>query len=119
MVKDLPANEGDARDVGLIPGWVRSPGGGSGNPLLYSCLGNPMDRGAQWAAVHGVAESQTGLSFSALSLQTEPCVFKLKDFGKAWEGEKEGMEFREEALSFLKTYNVPVTGPCCLHEHPI
>ena len=42
----------------LIPGWGRSPGGGHGNPLRYSCLETPKDRGAWWAAVHGVAKSQ-------------------------------------------------------------
>ena len=57
MVKNPPANSGDARDVGSIPGSGRSPGDGNGNPLQYSCLGNPTDRGAQWAAVHRVAES--------------------------------------------------------------
>jgi len=46
MVKNLSANAGDARDAGLIPGWGRSPGGGNGNPLQYSCLGNFMGRGA-------------------------------------------------------------------------
>ena len=46
MVKNLPANAGDAREVGSIPGWGRSPGGGNGNPFQYSCLENPMDRGA-------------------------------------------------------------------------
>ena len=46
MVKNPPANAGDTRDAGLIPGSGRSPGGGNGNPLQYSCLGNPMDRGA-------------------------------------------------------------------------
>ena len=45
----------NARDQGLIPGSGRSPGEGNGNPLQYSCLGNPMDRGAWWATVHGVA----------------------------------------------------------------
>ena len=54
MVKILPANTGDARDLGLIPGLGRSPGERNGNPLQYSCLGNPMDRGALWAMVHGV-----------------------------------------------------------------
>ena len=55
-----PANAGDIRDTGLIPGWGRSPGGGYGNPLQYSCLENPMDRGAWWATVHRVAkESDT------------------------------------------------------------
>ena len=46
MVKNLSAKAGDARDAGLIPGLGRSPGGGNGNPLQYSCLGNPTDRGA-------------------------------------------------------------------------
>ena len=49
MVKNLPANAGDTRDTGSIPGLGRSPGGGNGNPLQHSCLGNPMDRGA-WLA---------------------------------------------------------------------
>ena len=53
VVKNLPANAQDAR---LIPGSGRSPGGGNGNPLQYSCLGNPMDRGAWQAAVHGVTK---------------------------------------------------------------
>ena len=57
MVKNPPATTGDIRDVGLIPGSGRSPGGGRGNPPQYSCLENPMDRGAWWAAVHGVSES--------------------------------------------------------------
>ena len=58
MVKNLPANVGDAGEVS-IPGSGRSPGGGHGTPLQYSCLGNPMDRGAWQATVHGVAKSQT------------------------------------------------------------
>ena len=62
MVKDLPANAGDIRDAGSIPGLGRSLGGGHGNPLQYSCLENPMDRGAQWAAVHGVAKNQIQLN---------------------------------------------------------
>ena len=49
-------------DLGLIPGLGRSPGEGNGYPLQYSCLENPMDRGAWWATVHGVAKSQTRLS---------------------------------------------------------
>ena len=55
--KDLPANAGDLRDVGSVPGLGRSPGGGHGNPLQYSCPENPMDRGAWRTTVHGVAES--------------------------------------------------------------
>ena len=56
MVKNLPANAGDARDVGLIPGLGRFPRGGHGNPLQYSCLENPMDRGAWQATIHGVTK---------------------------------------------------------------
>ena len=52
----------NATDPGSIPGSRRSPGEGNGNPLQYSCLGNPMDRGARWATVHGVAMSRTQLS---------------------------------------------------------
>ena len=57
VVKNLPANAGDARDTGLIPGWGRSPGGGNGNLLQDSCLKNPMDRRAWRATVHGVKKS--------------------------------------------------------------
>ena len=61
MVKSLPANAGGLRDVGSNPGSERNPGGGHGNPLQYSCLDNPMDRGARRAAVHRVKKSQTRL----------------------------------------------------------
>ena len=58
-VKNPPANAGDLRDMGSVPGPGRSPGGGHGNPLQYSCLENPMDRGAWRATVHGVAKRLT------------------------------------------------------------
>ena len=61
VVKNLPANARDVRDAGLILGLGRSPGGRHGNPLQYSCLENPMDRGAWRAMVHGVTESWTQL----------------------------------------------------------
>ena len=54
VVKNLPANAGDIRDMGSNPGSGRSPGGGHGNPLQYFCLENPMDRGAWWVTVHGL-----------------------------------------------------------------
>ena len=66
VVKNLATNARDAGDSGLIPGSGRSPGGGNGNPLHYSCLGNPMDRGAWWARVHG------GHKTVRHSLVTEP-----------------------------------------------
>ena len=61
MVKNPPANAGDTGDAGLIPRLGRSPGKENGNPLQYSCLENLMDRGAWWATVHGVSQSQTQL----------------------------------------------------------
>ena len=59
VVNNLPANAGDIKDMGLIPGSGRSLGGENGNPLQCSCLENPMDRGAWWAIVHEIAESAT------------------------------------------------------------
>ena len=57
--KEPPANAGDKRDLGLIPGLERFPGEENGNPFQYSCLENPMDRGAGGTTVHGVVESWT------------------------------------------------------------
>ena len=57
VVKNPPANAGDLRDVGSIPRLGRSPGVGNGNPLQYSCLKNPIDRGAWWAMFHRVQKS--------------------------------------------------------------
>ena len=59
LVKNPPAYTRDTRDVGSVTGSGRSPGGGNGNPLQYSCLENSVDRGAWWATVHGVANSRT------------------------------------------------------------
>ena len=59
MVKNLPVNARDLGDAGSIPGLGRSPREGKGNPLQYSCLENPRDRGAWWAVVHGVAKGPT------------------------------------------------------------
>ena len=62
VVKNPPANAGDTGDTGSIPGSGRSSGGGNGNPFQFSCLGNPMDRGAWRATVHRVAKSWTQLT---------------------------------------------------------
>ena len=74
VVKTPPAKEGDLRDSGLIPGSGRSPGEGKGNPLQYSCLENPMDWGAWWATIHGIAKSRTLLSDFCVF-----CVCDMKD----------------------------------------
>ena len=61
VVKKLPADAGDIRDTGSIPGSGKFPGGGHGNPLQYSCLENPRDRGAWWAMVHAAAAAAKSL----------------------------------------------------------
>ena len=76
LTRDFPGgSEGkasafNAGDLGLIPGWGRSPGEGNGNPLQYSCLENPMDGEAWWAIVHGVTKSRTRLSDLTLTISS-------------------------------------------------
>ena len=80
VVKNMPANAGNAGDAGLIPGLRRSPEKGNDNPLQCSFLGNPMDRGAWWATGHGVTKCQTGLNtyiykiFQPLPMLLQPAV---------------------------------------------
>ena len=62
QVKVLPANSGDLTDVGSVSGLKKFSGGGHGNPLQYSCLQNPRNRGSWWATVYGIAQSQTQLT---------------------------------------------------------
>ena len=76
VVKNLPDNAGDTGNAGSVSGLGWSPGVGNGNPLQYSCLENPMDRGAWQATVHGVAKSQTWLSTHAnVFLAKKKCLF--------------------------------------------
>ena len=70
LVKNPLTNAGDVRDVGLISGSGKSPGGGHGNPLQYSCLENPMDRGGWQATVHRLAQSWTRLKLLSMHAQT-------------------------------------------------
>ena len=77
VVKNPPANAEDIRNVGSIPGLGRSPGGGHGNPLQYSCLENPMDRRAWQATVHRVTKSWTCLKW--LSMHTS-CLIEPSKF---------------------------------------
>ena len=72
LVKNLPANAGEPRDAGSIPGSGRSPGGGQGNPLQYSCLKNSMDRGAWWAMVRKFTKSQTWLKWLSMHIHNLP-----------------------------------------------
>ena len=71
MVKNLPVNAGDIRDLGSIPGLGRSPGGGHSNLLQYSCLENPKNRGAWRAIVHRVSKSQTRLERLSMHAPSE------------------------------------------------
>ena len=79
VIKNPPASAGDLRDVGSIPGSGQSPGGEHGNPLQYSCLENPMDRGAWWAKVHGVAKSLENPHGKRSLVGYSPCGHKESD----------------------------------------
>ena len=80
MVKNPPTSAGDARDTGSIPGLGRSPSVGNGNAPQYSCLGNPMDRGAWQAIIHGVAKEPD--TTKQLSMHTELFIKICKDLLK-------------------------------------
>ena len=75
VVNKSPAKALDIRDIGSFPGSGRSPGGGQGNPLQYSCLDNLMVRRAWWALVHGVTQSQTQLKQISMHSHMEPTIF--------------------------------------------
>ena len=79
VVKNLPANSGEARDVGSIPGLKRSPGVGYSSPLQYSCLENSTDRGAYWAVVHSIARSHACMHVHTHThTHTELILYMLK-----------------------------------------
>ena len=80
VVRNLPANTGDTRDAGSVPGSGRSPEGGCGNPLQYSCLENPLDRGAWQAMVHRVGHDWTNLAHAS-TLITMVISSSFRDYG--------------------------------------
>ena len=88
MVKNLPGNIGDTRDAGSIPGSGRTPGEGNGNLLQCSCLENPRDRGAWWAAVYGVAQSWTRLSARKQTSQRSCALERVLKQRGGWIGEE-------------------------------
>ena len=94
VVKNPSANAGDTRDACSIPGSRRSPREGHGNPLQYSCLENPMDRGAWWATVHGVTQSQTWLK--RLSIRAHTHTHTCTQACPPWEGAWADLWEREE-----------------------
>ena len=85
--KESACSAGDTEDVGSIPWSGRSPGEENGYPLQYSCLGNPMNRGAQQAAVHGVAKSQTRLSMHSCMACTSQAPSSLRVLDTQMEGQ--------------------------------
>ena len=99
VIKNLSANAGDVRDTGSIPGSGKSPGGGNGDPLQYSCLENPINRGAWWATIHAVSKSQMRLEGLSMEHPGRSLVSKGKERveeafqrGQIWPKEKEMME---------------------------
>ena len=78
MVKNLPANAGDAIDSGSIPGLGKSPGGGHGNPLQYSCLEKPLDTGAWQVTAHQVTKNQTRLNDYHFHFTLSVLIYKIK-----------------------------------------
>ena len=102
MVKNLPPNAEDARDVSSIPGSGRSPGGGHGHPLQYSCLENPLDRGAWWAIVYGVAKKRTRL---------RDCAPYYRAFGLLT------VSWKSLSLSVFLTHTHTHTARCGLGNH--
>ena len=111
VVKNVPASAGDTRDMCLIPGSERSPREGNGNPLQYSCLGNPMDRGAWQLTVHGITKSQTRWAIEHACTEAgnrkEP-LHTVKNIYKSLRrhtyGEKSNRE-RGSALTYDNTLN--------------
>ena len=100
MVKNSPANAGDAGDEVSVPGWGRSPGVGNGNPFQYSCLENSMDRGAWWTTVHGVAELHTT---KRLTLTFTGAIFQVKTMQQfvLWSQQEECFEHYTYSFDYV------------------
>ena len=121
VVKNRLANSGDIRDAGLIPGWGRSPGGGHGNPLQYSSLENPMERGDWWATVHRVTKSWTPLKWLS-TLCTSSCGIKMSC--KTWVlpsscwlshwREESSNKLQDSWAYFVCFYRCTVALQCCV-----
>ena len=98
MVENPPVNAGDLRDAGSIPGSGRSPGEGKGNPLRYSCLGNPMDRGAWRATVHGIPRVRHN---GVTKHSTSPGAARVKGFPGGARGKEPACQcWRHERCGF-------------------
>ena len=107
---EVKASACNAGDLGSIPGLGRSPGEGNSNPLQYSCLENPMDRGAWWATVHGVAKSRTRLSdftFTFILLGFSSLQKDLETFSSQYTREVAPVApMSKDLTSFIGLYSV-------------
>ena len=101
VVKNLPAYSGDIRDVGLVPGWERSAGGEHGNPLQFTCLENPTDRGAWWAIVHTVTKSGTWLKHLSMHTHIITQIQNLRTPENSW---LQGTLINKSSSKSLHTY---------------
>ena len=107
MGEESACNAGDTRDTGLIPGLGRSPGGKNDNPLQYSCLGNPMDRGAWRATVQRVMKSQTQLRLASLvSCKVDNCTFVCSE--TTWSEASQISSLESYSFDFLLKQNFPL-----------
>ena len=104
MVKNLPDNAKDGRDMGLIPGSGRSPGGGHGSPLQYSFLEKPMDRGARWVTVHRVTKSRTEVTDLAHTTKrwTKPSHRVCRGSAR-WGRQRDGSQRERRPYRFFPT----------------
>ena len=103
VVKNLPACTGDTRDMCLIPGSERSPREGNGSPLQYSCLGNPMDRGAWQLTVHGITKSQRHWAIEHACTQARNRKEPLHTIKNIYKSLLNGEKSNKERLSALTT----------------
>ena len=108
---EVKASACNAGELGSIPGLGRSPGEGNGYPIQYSCLENPMDRGAWWAILHGVAKSQTRLSDFTLATFIVPEVYILVGDRKeypfySWKERKKKNSFEVEKFNCMRKWHL-------------
>ena len=121
VVKNLPANAGDIRDSGSVPGWERSLGGGHGNPLQYSCLENPVDRRAWRATVHRVAKSQTQLNQLSMhscgytGISSVQPLSRARLFATLWTTARQASLSINNSQSLLKLMSIELVMPS---NHP-
>ena len=113
VVKNMPGNATDIRDKSSIPGLGRSHGRGNGSPLQYSCLKNPMDRGAWWTIVHSVTKSQTWQNIHIklfLTMDNLKLIFILKHI----QIKLQSQNYLTDYPKFLKL--TVIFQPCCIPE---